>query len=240
MLALLRHFGDLDDANEPCGMCDACAPESCVARRFREPSDEEQAWIARLVDALKREDGQATGKLYRERFEKEGVDRKTFEHILGGLVRAGYVELSVEHFEKEGRRVEYNRARLTRAGHQATGGGPSVSLAREAPGKKGAPKTKRREGGRRSKPERPDATTAIDVRVDPRLVDRLKMWRLDEARRRRVPAFNILNDKTLALLAAQRPEDIDALRAVRGIGPKIADTYGAHLVRLLHEADFGA
>jgi DNA topoisomerase III len=31
MIALVRHFGDSEDAGEPCGSCDVCAPEACIA-----------------------------------------------------------------------------------------------------------------------------------------------------------------------------------------------------------------
>jgi len=31
MIALVRHFGDSEDAGQPCGSCDVCAPEACIA-----------------------------------------------------------------------------------------------------------------------------------------------------------------------------------------------------------------
>ncbi len=36
MSSLVRHFGDTADSQKPCGICDFCAPESCVAQRFRD------------------------------------------------------------------------------------------------------------------------------------------------------------------------------------------------------------
>jgi DNA topoisomerase-3 len=44
----------------------------------------------------------------------DGLDRRSFEHLLGGLVRAGLVRVSEESFEKDGKRIEYQRASLTR------------------------------------------------------------------------------------------------------------------------------
>ena len=35
MSSLVRHFGDTADSRKPCGICDFCAPESCVAQKFR-------------------------------------------------------------------------------------------------------------------------------------------------------------------------------------------------------------
>ena len=35
MSSLVRHFGDTTDSRKPCGICDFCAPENCVAQKFR-------------------------------------------------------------------------------------------------------------------------------------------------------------------------------------------------------------
>ena len=64
------------------------------------------------------------------------------------------------------------------------------------------------------------------------LVTALKTWRLHEARRRKIPAFRILTDRTLHALADARPATEDELLAVHGIGPKIAQTYGAALIAI--------
>jgi DNA topoisomerase-3 len=115
MLHLVRHFGDQEDTGAPCGICDVCAPGACVARRFREPSRAEDAALARILGALSSADGQATGRLHREVFG-EDLDRRSFEHLLGGLARAGLVRVSEESFEKDGKTIEYQRAWLTREG----------------------------------------------------------------------------------------------------------------------------
>jgi superfamily II DNA helicase RecQ len=31
MIALVKHFGDTEDSGAPCGLCDACAPDQCIA-----------------------------------------------------------------------------------------------------------------------------------------------------------------------------------------------------------------
>ena len=61
----------------------------------------------------------------------------------------------------------------------------------------------------------------------------LKAWRLAEAKRKRIPAFRILTDKTLYGLAAARPRDEEGLLEVAGIGPKLAEKYGSVLLGLL-------
>src|SRR5207249_4877337 len=47
--------------------------------------------------------------------------------------------------------------------------------------------------------------------ADAALFERLKAWRLSEARAQAVPAFVILHDKTLADIARQRPRSLAGL-----------------------------
>jgi DNA topoisomerase-3 len=61
----------------------------------------------------------------------------------------------------------------------------------------------------------------------------LKAWRRAEAQRRRVPAFRILTDRTLAELATARPSDEVELLAVRGIGPALVNKYGREILGIL-------
>ena len=131
MVHMIRHFGDQEDSFAPCGLCDVCAPEKCIARRFREPSRAEATAITRILEALARDDEQATGKLHRETFPDGGLDRRAFEHILGGLVRAGLVILSEDSFEKDGKEITYQRATLTYEGRERGRDGAGISLAME-------------------------------------------------------------------------------------------------------------
>ena len=128
MVHMIRHFGDQEDSGAPCGICDVCAPERCIARRFREPSQAEGTAITRILEALARDDEQATGKLHRETFPDGGLDRRSFEHLLGGLVRAGLVILSEESFEKDGKEITYQRATLTYEGRERGRDGTWISL----------------------------------------------------------------------------------------------------------------
>jgi DNA helicase-2/ATP-dependent DNA helicase PcrA len=74
----------------------------------------------------------------------------------------------------------------------------------------------------------PDPTPA-----DPDLLERLKEWRLQTARRQGVPAYVVFNDRTLDALAARRPDTEEALLDVPGIGPAKLDSYGDELLDLL-------
>ena len=120
MRTLVRHFGDQEDDGAPCGQCDACAPDACVARRFREPSAREQTALSTILKALARSDGgMATGRLHREHFDEKTLDRKSFEHLLGALVRAGLVAIEEAEFERDGEWISFQRAVLTDEGREA-------------------------------------------------------------------------------------------------------------------------
>jgi ATP-dependent DNA helicase RecQ len=67
------------------------------------------------------------------------------------------------------------------------------------------------------------------------IFERLRAWRSRTAAARGVPAYVIFPDATLAALAEARPASEDALRAVRGVGPKKLVEYGEELLALLGE-----
>ncbi|WP_437785702.1 DNA topoisomerase 3 [Sorangium sp. So ce1097] len=144
MLHLVRHFGDQEDTGEPCGLCDVCAPAACAAREFRAPSRGEAQAIAKILTAL-RDGEQPTGRLYREAFADGLLERRDFEHLLGGLVRAGLVQVREDSFEKAGETIAYQRASLTPRGR--LGDAPGVS---DIPLVKAPPKVKKRQGAKSS------------------------------------------------------------------------------------------
>jgi DNA topoisomerase-3 len=233
MLHLLRHFGDQEDRTRPCGRCDACAPQETLVRQWRPPTRREAERIARVLEALRQRDRQATGQVHRAVADAV-PERRDFERLLGGLVRAGLVRLSPDTFEKDGRTISFQRAALTPEGRAAgpeeiatlslEDAGALVSPAAPLP----KPPRKHRPAARAPRNAAPDGAGA-----PPQLVERIRAWRLEEARRRRVPAFRIFGDRTLFALAEARPRDEGALLAVPGLGPKLVQKYGEALLRLV-------
>jgi ATP-dependent DNA helicase RecQ len=74
-----------------------------------------------------------------------------------------------------------------------------------------------------------------DSETDPALLARLREWRAAEAKRRRVPAYVIFHDATLAALASRRPRNRSGLLAVKGVGAAKLETYGDVLLQVLAE-----
>jgi ribonuclease D len=66
-----------------------------------------------------------------------------------------------------------------------------------------------------------------------RLLQQLKGWRMEQARRDRLPAYMVCHDRTLELIARSRPASIDALLAVHGLGEAKVKRFGATLLAAL-------
>ncbi len=73
------------------------------------------------------------------------------------------------------------------------------------------------------------------ARPEPALLERLRSWRLGQAKAQGVPAYVVFNDRTLEALAQQRPTSDDALLQVPGIGPAKLEAYGEQLLELIAE-----
>ncbi len=67
---------------------------------------------------------------------------------------------------------------------------------------------------------------ATDTQPLDAVVEALRAWRLQEARRRATPPFVILHDRTVAAIATALPRSIVELHAVPGIGPAKVAVYG--------------
>ncbi|MCY7316924.1 MAG: RecQ family ATP-dependent DNA helicase [Rubrivivax sp.] len=61
----------------------------------------------------------------------------------------------------------------------------------------------------------------------------LKAWRAEVAREHNLPAYVVFHDATLALMARELPDTLDALAGISGVGSKKLQAYGEELLRLL-------
>lgn len=69
-----------------------------------------------------------------------------------------------------------------------------------------------------------------------RVVNRLKLWRLERAQTQRVPAYMVCPDRTLEHLARERPATLEALLGIHGLGQAKVSRFGEELLRALREA----
>lgn len=99
---------------------------------------------------------------------------------------------------------------------------------------------------RRASAEIADSTDDIDdeqltsggeivVEVDEELLEKLKTWRMERARKDGVAPFMIAHNTTLLALAATPPKTPGQLLGTPGFGPKKAETYGADILAITAE-----
>jgi ATP-dependent DNA helicase RecQ len=69
--------------------------------------------------------------------------------------------------------------------------------------------------------------------MDLALFERLKRWRGDQARRQQVPAYVVLHNSHLEEIAARKPQSIDELGSIKGVGLRRAARYGEELLALV-------
>ena len=230
MLTLVKYFGDKEDSGETCGICDACTPGQGLLTSFRAASADELLGMERILDALRRHDDQSAGKLHREALSDLG-DRRAFEDLISGLERAGLVTRVEDSFQKGAQTIQFTRLRLTAEGVDPARG--SLAEAVKMPGDRQAfepNKPGRRRGGKKKKKD-----ALAEIEAPAALVEALRQWRLDEARRRNTPAFRILTNKTLGNIAALQPTSEEELLAAPGMGPGLLKKYGQAILRVLKE-----
>ncbi len=248
MSSLVRHFGDVSDSEQACGICDFCAPARCLAQRFRTATEGERQTVFRVVARLRLGKGTSTGRLHRELYPNGEMDRRSFEEVLGGMARAGLVQLLEATFEKDGRQIPYYRVVLTRAGYAVDKSTPMefimkraapMSTRRRVRRKTGTPRNQRRTAtqrvsstvGTQNHPARSKQESGAPSDVE----SVLRAWRLAEARRKGIPAFRIFTDEALQAMVNLRPKSRDELQAISGIGIRTVELYGVQICRILSQ-----
>jgi ATP-dependent DNA helicase RecQ len=218
---LLDYFGE---SSTPCGNCDTCleppqtwdATEaarkalSCVYRTGQ------RFGAVHLIDVLR---GNATARVTQWHHYQLGVfgvgadlDEAAWRNVFRQLVALGYARPDHD---------AYGALRLSDASRPVLKGEQRVEMRRLAPRRNRVARTR---GGTAT-----DALTAADAGV----LERLKAWRMAQAREQAVPAYVIFHDRTLAEIAALRPQDQEALAVIPGMGAKKLERYGAALLALL-------
>ena len=70
--------------------------------------------------------------------------------------------------------------------------------------------------------------------TDPETIaEKLRKYRQREAKRRNHPAYTILKDETINLIATQQPTDLRQLGDIKGVGPSTIDQHGAAIITII-------
>ena len=224
--ALLGYFGERD--HPPCGNCDNCrdpvaswdgtiAAQKALSAVYRTG---QRFGAQHLVDVLVGNATERIRSLGHDRLKTFGVgdelDRPGWLSVIRQLLAQG---LLLPDPEGHGGLVLADGAADVLRGQR------EVRLRTDV----------RQERVRRRKTAK-GAATAADLDVAAQVLwEALRAWRLDEARRQELPPYVIFHDATLIEVARRRPQSLDALTAIPGIGASKLDRYGTALLAVIAE-----
>jgi ATP-dependent DNA helicase RecQ len=248
---ILGYFGDPEArAFEGCGVCDVCKPE---VRELAAVDEATSLACRQALAAVARLNGRfgkgriaellkcATG----EAFLQTGLQHQTTY----GLLRAWTLDavrrlvdrlMDAGYLKTQG--LDYPVLQITPEGLLAMKGASAVRLAideissddaDEAPSK--SSKARRKRELAKLSPSEKKAASAGGT-ADPELLEALRKFRGEEARKRSVPAYVVFHDSTLQELAAKKPLTVNGLSGVSGLGPKKIELYGEKLLSILKPA----
>ena len=226
---LLAAFGE--DYPQPCGNCDNCLEPprtwdatvaaqkalSCVYRSGQ------RFGVTHLVDVLRGVANDRIAQLGHDRLSTYGIgadlDARQWKGVFRQLVAMGLLEVDVEG---------HGSLRLTEASRPVLKGEQPVALREESPRKR------ERERGLRTGTG--TAPAMLSAAGQP-LFEALRSLRAQLAREQSVPAYVIFHDATLRAIAERRPESLDELGEVSGVGAAKLERYGQQVLAALSEAE---
>jgi RecQ family ATP-dependent DNA helicase len=251
MCALVRHFGDVEDASRPCGVCDVCDPGGAVLRLFRRATAQEREIAQRVIEELRGVSYKATGTLQRGLELVGRISREQWDGLLGAMVQAGLVEMEEATFEKDGEVIRFKKVMLTEAGLRVRSGTEielliSDGLVEEFGGSAGRPVRSKKGGSAKAGAARAGlarsglapsgggaapVAAVLDAGAEA-LAGRIRAWRAAEAKKLGVPAFVVLHDRALTAVAQRCPRNPNELLKIDGIGPAKVEKFGEALLAL--------
>jgi RecQ family ATP-dependent DNA helicase len=244
MSALVRHFGDVQDACRPCGICDICDPAGAVLRQFRRATPTERGIVQAIADKLRPVTYMAAGTLQRSLEPAGEMSRSDFDGLLDAMARAGLIEIEEATFEKNGEILRFRKVRLTEMGLKVRSTTPLPLLIADGiadeftAGSADLPRKKKAKTAGRiasQKPAAMETNPASADRASEVLAALLREWRAAEAKRLRVPVYLVLNNRTLQAVALARPANGAQLLAIDGIGPAKVERFGEAILKLCAE-----
>lgn len=231
---LLNYFGET--MNHDCGNCDVCKnpPErfdgtiivqkalSAIARA------DEQIGTRTLIDILK---GYASQEVIEKGYDKlktygagRDVPGKDWQDYLLQMLNLGYFEIAYN---------ENNHLKITEAGKKVLFGKERAQLVvikrEESYGKKGSAKENK------TASPAPLFTPTVFEDEDEGLFEALRQLRKKLADQLAIPAYIVLSDKTLHLLALKKPGDMEAFGEISGIGEFKKEKYGKDFLTVINE-----
>lgn len=230
---LLNYFGETMDHD--CGNCDVCRnpPErfdgtvlvqkalSALART------NQQIGTRMLVDILK---GAATHELIEKGYDRlktygagRDIPARDWQDYLLQMLNLGYFEIAYN---------ENNHLKITESGQKVLFGKEPATLVVIKRTEAGTAKEKRK---KKVKEEMLFSTPTVAGKENKDLFEELRLLRKKLADQQAIPAYIVLSDKTLHLIATHQPTTIEAFGTISGIGEYKKEKYGKEFVELIRK-----
>jgi ATP-dependent DNA helicase RecQ len=228
---LLAYF---EQSITPCGNCDTCLepPQawdgtvaaqkilSAVYRLWRERG--QRFGAGHLIDILRGKPTDRVKQYEHETLSVYGVGADLSEQAWRGVLRQLLAQslLAVDH---EG----YGTLALTDASRAVLKGSHTLMLRRE-------PEKPARNSRSASSSRSKEGEIALEPKAQ-QCFESLRAWRSEVARSNGVPAYVIFHDATLREIAMKRPQSLDELAHISGVGARKREAYGEELLRHVHQ-----
>ena len=234
---LLAYF---DEESTPCGNCDNCLHPpplwdatdaarkalSCIYRFHQQSGFGYGA--GHLIDVLR---GKVTDKVTQrghERLTTFGIGADITEQAWRGVLRQ---LVALGHVRSVG---EFNTLDLADSARAVLRGEVPVMLRVPAEAPPRSRKSSRGAGGAGRGAGSAGKPPPVPLDDDGLLrFAALKAWRAEVAREHNLPAYVVFHDATLAEMAREAPDSIDALAGISGVGAKKLEAYGQEILRVL-------
>jgi ATP-dependent DNA helicase RecQ len=232
---LLSYFGEDRGPQYQCGNCDNCKTPpvtfdgtevmqkllSCCYRTGQ------RFGALHLIDVLR---GKTTEKITRFQHDALAVfgvgaelDEKQWRTVLRQAVALGLLAVDAQAF---------NTLKLTDAARSILKGERRLALRQSLLEAKDAGSTRGKSA--KSSGAKPKKTVMTNSH-DQGLFDALRSWRAQRAKQDNVPAYVVMHDATMQLLASERPTRMSALEQISGLGETKRARYGEDIIQVIQE-----
>ena len=229
---LLNYFSE--SMEHDCGNCDVCRnpPQrfngtilvqkalSAIART------DQQIGTSTLIDILK---GAASADIIERGYDKlktYGVGRdipaRDWQDYLLQMLNLGYFEVAYN---------EKNHLKITEAGKKVLFGHEQAQLVVI---KREAYEAKNKQKKKRAQPQA-QALPMVFENENDQLFEALRVLRKKLADQQAIPAYIVLSDKVLHLLASSKPVTIEAFGEISGIGEYKKERYGKDFIKVIRQ-----
>ncbi|MEJ6523699.1 MAG: DNA helicase RecQ [Opitutales bacterium] len=222
---LLEYFAD---SCEPCGNCDTCdthpetfdgtiAAQMGLSAVFRTG---QRFGMVYVIDVLMGKDDERIARFGHDKQSTFAIGKEfskiEWQNIFRQLVSQNLLMVDVN---------EHNGIKITEKGFQFLKEKATISFRKL---------TEKQKVKREKKVKK--VAIALDNDLDQSLYEDLRITRQQLAKKRRVPAYVIFNDKTLAELAQVKPQSLDEMLDISGIGAAKLKKFGQALLDVIIEA----